>query len=131
MLITLQESEMDATVDPETARTRASIERFNTAFAAHDVDGVMAASTADCVFENTSPAPDGERYAGAAAVRTFWETFFENNPRATFAMEEQFVAGDRGVVRWRYDWGSGHVRGVDVFRVRDGLVAEKLSYVKG
>jgi hypothetical protein len=25
----------------------------------------------------------------------------------------------------------GHVRGVDLFRVRDGKVAEKLSYVKG
>jgi len=28
-------------------------------------------------------------------------------------------------------WASGHVRGVDVFRVRDGRVAEKLCYVKG
>jgi hypothetical protein len=27
--------------------------------------------------------------------------------------------------------GPGSVRGVDVFRVRDGKVAEKLSYVKG
>jgi hypothetical protein len=25
----------------------------------------------------------------------------------------------------------GHVRGVDIFRVRDGKLAEKLSYVKG
>ena len=29
------------------------------------------------------------------------------------------------------DGTPGHVRGVDVFRVRDGKVAEKLSYVKG
>ena len=35
------------------------------------------------------------------------------------------------VARWRYDYGDGHVRGVDLFTVRDGLVAEKLSYVKG
>jgi len=38
-------------------------------------------------------------------------------------------------VRWTYHWlkptGNGHVRGVDVFRVRDGKVSEKLSYVKG
>ena len=27
--------------------------------------------------------------------------------------------------------GPGHARGVDVIRVRDGKVAEKLSYVKG
>jgi hypothetical protein len=46
-----------------------------------------------------------------------------------------FAAGDRCVVRWRYDWvregEAGHVRGVDLFRVREGKVAEKLSYVKG
>ncbi len=35
------------------------------------------------------------------------------------------------VARWRYDYGDGHVRGVDLFTVRDGRVAEKLSYVKG
>ena len=29
------------------------------------------------------------------------------------------------------DGAAGHVRGVDVLRFRDGLVAEKLSYVKG
>ncbi len=41
------------------------------------------------------------------------------------------MAGDRVVQRWRYSWADGHIRGVDVMRVRDGLVAEKLSYVKG
>jgi len=48
-----------------------------------------------------------------------------------FTTEEIFEAGDRVVARWRYDFGSGHVRGVDVFTVRDGLVAAKLAYVKG
>ena len=51
--------------------------------------------------------------------------------RHRFDIEEQFVAGDRCVVRWRYDWGTGHVRGVDVIRLRDGLIAETYSYVKG
>jgi hypothetical protein len=46
--------------------------------------------------------------------------FFQSNPGAKFVAEEQFGAGDRCVVRWRYDWGDGHVRGIDVFRVRDG-----------
>ena len=53
-----------------------------------------------------------------------------------FTEEESFVSGDRGVLRWRFDWSDGagapgHVRGVDVLRFRDGKVAEKLSYVKG
>jgi ketosteroid isomerase-like protein len=118
-------------LDDLSASTAAAVERFNSAFNRHDVDGVMAAMTDDCVFENTGPAPDGERYSGAAAVRAFWMRFFDSNPLANFASEEQFTAGDRSVVRWRYDWGSGHVRGVDIFRVRDGRVSEKLCYVKG
>ncbi|HKE93557.1 MAG TPA: nuclear transport factor 2 family protein [Povalibacter sp.] len=119
------------TLEEQTAATIAAVTRFNAAFDHHDVDGVMAAMTEDCVFENTGPAPDGTRYAGAAAVRQFWEEFFRSNPTARFTAEEQFAGGDRCVVRWRYDWGDGHVRGVDIFRIRDGLVAEKHAYVKG
>jgi ketosteroid isomerase-like protein len=112
------------------------VERFNEAFNQHDVSAIMALMTDDVVFENTSPSPDGERYEGQAAVRGFWERLFADSPRAHFETEDSFAAGDRCMVRWRYTWtGSdgtqGHVRGVDVFRVRDGKVAEKLSYVKG
>ncbi|MFN8557268.1 MAG: nuclear transport factor 2 family protein [Dehalococcoidia bacterium] len=114
--------------------TRDVIERFNEAFNRHDVDGIMALMTEDCVFDSTPP-PDGERFAGQAAVRACWEQLFAGSPLARFTTEEVFEAGERAVVRWRYDWGSGagagHVRGVDLFRVRDGKVAEKLSYVKG
>ena len=113
----------------------AVVERFNEAFNRHDVDAIMAHMTDDCVFENTRPAPDGSRIEGQAAVRAFWIEFFRRSPQAHFDAEEVFEAGDRCVVRWRYEWiregTPGHVRGVDVFRVRDGKVAEKLSYVKG
>ena len=118
-----------------TATTRITIERFNEAFNRHDVDAIMALMTEECVFENT-PAPDGERYAGQAVVRAFWEQFFTASPHAHFTTEDLFAAGDRCTVRWLYRWRDeagieGHVRGVDLFRVRDGKVAEKLSYVKG
>jgi len=116
----------------ETARV---VQRFNEAFNRHDVDAVMALMTDDCIFENTRPRPDGERYEGAAAVRGFWEQFFARSPEAHFGAEEVFAAGDRCVVLWVYTWVKdgvpGHVRGVDVFTVRDGRVAGKLSYVKG
>jgi uncharacterized protein (TIGR02246 family) len=113
----------------------AVVRRFNDAFNRHDVDAVMALMTDDCVFENTRPAPDGTRHEGAAAVRAVWEQFFAQSPQARFEVTDMFAAGDRCVVRWTYHWvkptGAGHVQGVDVFRVRDGKVAEKLSYVKG
>lgn len=118
-------------MDTTSAETRETIERFNDAFNRHDVDGVMALMTEDVVFENTSPAPDGERITGQPAVRAFWERFFATSPQAHFVAEDVFAAGDRCVVRWRYSWGDGHVRGVDLFRVRNRKVAEKLSYVKG
>ena len=119
--------------ETETKATLDAIHRFNEAFNRHDVDGVMAMMTADCVFENTQPSPDGERFVGAAAVREFWKRFFESTPGARFETEEVFATGDRAVVRWVFHWDTtgGHVRGVDVMRVRDGKVAEKLAYVKG
>lgn len=111
----------------------AAVARFGAAFDSRDVDAVMAAMTADCVFEATAP-PDGVRYVGQVAVRSAWTEFFGSSGAAVFETEEQFACADRVVVRWRYTWApgeQGHVRGVDVFRIRDGLVAEKLSYVKG
>jgi len=125
-----------ASGDTLTASTRATVERFNEAFNRHDVDAVMALMTEDCVFENTSPPPDGERHQGQEAVRGFWERFFHSSPTAAFETEEMLACGDCCVVRWLYRWVDGkgqpgHVRGIDLFRVYDGRVAEKLSYVKG
>jgi len=33
--------------------------------------------------------------------------------------------------RWRFDWGDGHVREIDLITVRNGLVTKTLAYVKG
>ncbi len=122
--------------DPETEQTLQVLRQFDQAFNQHDVDQIMALMTDDCVFENTYPAPDGTRLEGQAAVRAYWEQLFRESPQADFAAEELFASADRGVVRWRYTWVDpqgqpGHVRGVDIFRVRAGKVAEKFSYVKG
>ena len=114
----------------------AAMARFSAAFGSGDVDAIMALMTDDCVFESTGPAPDGVRHEGAAAVRGVWDQLFGETPAAAFIEEESFVHGDRGVLRWRFEWqdadgAPGHVRGVDVVRLRDGKVCEKLSYVKG
>jgi ketosteroid isomerase-like protein len=126
-----------ANPDARAASTLETIQRFNEATNRQDVDGMMALMTQDVVFESTLPPPDGERREGQAAVRAAWEELFRSAPSAVFEAEEAFATGDRCVVRWRFRWAAdlpgkpGHVRGVDVFRVRDGKVAEKLSYVKG
>ncbi len=108
----------------------AVIERFNAAWNRHDLDEALALMADDCVFESTGPAPDGEQYKGKEAVRRAWGPIFDNDA-ARFTVESLWVAADRVVQLWRYDWGDGHVRGVDVIRVAGGRIAEKLSYVKG
>lgn len=109
---------------------------FNKAFNLHDVAGMMRLMSDDCVFENTHPAPDGTVYSGKEAVTQFWENFFEESPRAHIDIEDIFGMGNHCIMRWRYNWvdqagNQGHVRGVDIFQVRDGLIFEKFSYVKG
>jgi uncharacterized protein (TIGR02246 family) len=106
------------------------IDRFNKAWNDHDLEAALALTTPDVVFDSTSPTPDGQRCVGQDAVRAAWQPIFEDE-RSHFDTESSFVAGDRLVQLWRFDWGDGHVRGIDVIRVVDGLVAEKLSYVKG
>ncbi len=121
---------MSDPADATARRTLAAVARFNEAFNRHAVDDVMAAMTPDCVFESTSP-PFGDRHVGAGAVRAAWDQFFASSPDAHFDAEEVIATGDRCLVLWRYSWGGGAIRGVDVLRVRDDLVAEKLAYVKG
>jgi ketosteroid isomerase-like protein len=115
--------------------TRTTIDSFNKAFNHQDVDALAELLTEDTVFEDTSPAPDGRRIEGKTAVVEFWRGWFVHNPDARFEAEEVIVSGNRAVVRWVYrkmrtgqPW---HLRGVDIFTVRDGKIAEKLAYVKG
>jgi steroid delta-isomerase-like uncharacterized protein len=110
---------------------------FNEAFNRHDVTGMMKLMSEDCVFEDTNPAPDGTVHTGKGAVTRFWQDFFTESPHAHLDIEELFGMGNhRCIMRWKYSWRqadgkSGYVRGVDVFKVTDGLISEKLSYVKG
>jgi ketosteroid isomerase-like protein len=115
--------------------TRTVIDRFSQALDRHDAEALDSLLIEDTVFEDTSPPPDGRRVEGKAAVLTFWREWFVRNPDARFETEEIIVSGDRAVVRWVYrkvrNGQPWHLRGVDIFTVRDGKVAAKLAYVKG
>lgn len=110
------------------------IERFNAAFNRRDADALAAVLTDDTVFEDTSP-PDGRRVSGKDNVVAYWREWFGRNRDAVIETEEMIVSGDHAVVLWVYhktrDGKPWHLRGVDVFKVRNGKVLEKRSYVKG
>ena len=120
----------------QTATTIQVVEQLNEALNRRDVDAFMALITDDCVFENTFPSPDGQRYEGQGAIRTFVEDFFHSTPHIDFQTEDLFASGSRCVVRWVFHWSNpsgehGHIRGVDVITVRNGKMAEDFAYVKG
>lgn len=122
--------------EPAEAEGVRQVRRFNAALNARDLQAMLACLTEDTVFENTEPAPDGTRYEGRQAVAAFWEAFLAGSPQARIEPEELIECGERVVMRWTYTWReasgeTGHVRGVDLYRLRSGLIAEKLSYVKG
>ncbi len=109
---------------------------FTQAFNRHDVDGMMDLMSEDCLFEDTYPPPDGDVYTGKKTVTEYWRDFFRRSLHAHIDIEDVFGLGDRCIMRWRYSWvdekgEKGHVRGADIYLVRDGAIREKLSYVKG
>lgn len=110
--------------------------KLNEAFNRHDVAGMMQLMSDDCTIENASPTPDGSVISGKEEVTRYWQDFFHNSPGAHIEIEEIFGLGERCIMRWIYSWSGedsleGYVRGVDIFRVRNGLILEILSYIKG
>jgi ketosteroid isomerase-like protein len=98
---------------------------FQAAWDAHDLDATLALVTDDCVFESARPGVNGPRIVGRDALRAAWAAGFAKGGEP-FAIEDRFAAGDRVVQLWRF----GAVRGIDVLRVRDSRISEKLGYVK-
>lgn len=124
-----------STTDDAVAANIALVHKADAAVNARDIEGFLALMTDDVIWESTSP-PDGTRLEGKAAVRAGGEAFVSSSPNARFEGEEVVATADRAFARWTYHWvdesgTAGHVRGVDVYRFRDGKIAEILSYVKG
>ena len=116
-----------------TAQTAEVIRRFNDVFQRHDPSDLPALIAEDCVIENTTPAPNGALLVGRDACVANWR-HLATAPGTHFDLEDVFVAGDRAVIRWRYRFGEGEadsIRGVNLMRVRDGLIVEAMGYVKG
>jgi len=110
--------------------------KFYEAFNRHDVAGMIALMSEDCVFEAAYPAPGGTVYSGKTASAQFWQDFFNRWPEAHSTIEEVFGFAYRCILRWRCEPGDhpdsqGLLRGVDIFQVKNDQITEMLSYVKG
>src|SRR5262245_36985602 len=109
--------------------TAAVIDQFNRAFVEHRPELLDGIIDAECVMESVDPAPDGQRYEGAASCTAFWKAL-ATDTAGSFAPEAIDILGDRAIIRWRYRFPDGSVRGVNLMRVTDGRVVEALGYTK-
>ena len=73
-------------------KARDTIERFHEALNRRDLGALGDLITDDCVFEATSPAPDGTRHVGRQAVLEACRAFFAGSPMAHFEVEEMLGA---------------------------------------
>jgi ketosteroid isomerase-like protein len=106
-----------------------TIDRYNAAWNAHDVDRIVAFHAPGMVFENHSA---GERAEGEE-VRAHIAGIFENWPDLTFRGRRLYAADGLVVSEWtanatdpegrRLEWD-----GVDIFPFRDGLILRKDVY---
>jgi steroid delta-isomerase-like uncharacterized protein len=113
--------------DPEVERL---IARYNEAWNAQDLDTIASLHSPDVVFHNHTA---GERVEGAEAVRAHIGRIFERWPDLRFRSRRLYAAEDFAVSEWtatatrpdgtRIEWD-----GVDVFPIRDGLIARKDVY---
>ena len=109
---------------------------FNKACNQHDIPGMMQLISDSCVFESVVPPPNGTVYTGKEEITKYWLDFFQASPHAQIKIEDVYGFGKQCVMRWRYRWidASGeehHLRGVDTYKVEDGLICEQRSYSKG
>jgi steroid delta-isomerase-like uncharacterized protein len=113
------------------------VERFNTVWNGHDVDGILAMMTDDVIFEASfCKEPWGSRVVGKAALRDFLSDMFDRIPDIRWDETRHFACAEHAVVEWlttgtprggaRYE-----VEGCDILSLRDGKIAAKRSYRKG
>ena len=111
------------------AELERTIERYNAAWNAHDVDAIVALHAPGMVFENHTA---GERVEGDD-VRTHIARIFENWPDLVFRGRRLYARDGIVVSEWTATATDGDGRrlewdGVDIFPFRDGLITRKDVY---
>lgn len=108
------------------------VRRFISAFQHKNASAIPDLVAPDCIMEAMQPAPDGLRVEGYDANVAFWQAMVKD-PHGSFEVEDVIISGARAINRWRYRFGADDgdsVRGVTLFKVRDGRITEALGYAK-
>lgn len=109
---------------------------FAEAWNRHDLEGLLALVTEDCIFETAAGSTaSGTRHAGKPALRAAFPAAWQSWPDARWQEATHVVAGDRAFSEWTFrgtdrQGGTVELRGVDLFEIREGLIARKDTYRK-
>ena len=103
---------------------RELIERYNNAWGAHDVDAICALHAPGMVFENHT----ADERAEGEAVRDHIAGIFAAYPDLQFTTRDLRTGDDFAVCEWTARTSDREWDGVDVFPLRDGLIARKDVY---
>ena len=119
-----------STQDPD----KTMLAEFSAAWNSHDVDAVMKFFADDAVYVAArGTLPDGERMEGVEAIRAGIATRLGAVADLAFVDNEYLRCGpDTFFSSWRMTGGGGEidVRGCDFYRLRDGKVVLKDSFLK-
>jgi ketosteroid isomerase-like protein len=107
--------------------------RFTAAFNRDDLDGVMEFFAEDALYAELN----GTENRGKKAIREAFEPQFKGDfGQVRFHGEDSFVDEETGkaLSRWRctveIDGQKQEFRGLDIYRLENGLVKEKLTYAQ-
>jgi limonene-1,2-epoxide hydrolase len=110
------------------------MDRFTHAINAHDLEGVVSCFATD--YRDVEPAhPKRQILGGVAEVRHNWGLLLQGVP--DFRSDVAAIAVDRDVAFIEQDWSGTrlngtrmHLRGVNVFGIRDGQIAWGRAYME-
>ena len=114
----------------------AMLDRFVAAWNAHDLEGLMACFTQDCVFWSSSgPHPEGGIFEGRDAVASASAGIFKAFPDAAWTDSRTTIFGDRALWEWTFlgtgpDGSKTRVRGVDILELAGDKISRKNSFRK-
>ncbi len=105
------------------------LEGFLNAWNQHDLDGILATLTSDCLYITG----DGVRLKGHDEIRAGLSNFLSTYPDAHWYNATHFVAGDRGASEWILtatgpDGNRIELDSCDLFTFQDGLISSVSAY---